>query len=180
MRRLTLTPWFALLVLVEGMMACGGGFSSLNETLSLWHSGHRAVAQTQTATEYARFRDANDLDEARVRGWADALADRVDEEPIVATRERPGALVAERAVEGPGTLDRGIRADVLSREASRVARALGVIRGLALRQHAVAIIGLVFDHEVIVSDGDVLSDLNGAERTVTIKRMALDTLAALE
>lgn len=177
MRRLTPTPWLLLLLLPS---ACGGGWASVGDTLVLWRSGRQAAAQTRTATEYARFRDANGLDEVDVRAWADALSTRVDEEPIVGKGERPGALPVDRAAEGPGALDREIRTDLLSRQASRVARALGTIRGLALRHHAGAVIGLVFDQDVISTDGDVLAELDPAERTITIKRMALDTLGALK
>ena len=160
-------------------MSCGGGFANVNDALALWQSGYRGDAVDKATLEYDRFRDANGLDEARVQAWAEALRARIDEEPVVARGERPGALPAVRAIEGPGTLDRAIRADLLSLEASRVARALGVVAGLSLTQHAGALIALIYDHRAVNADGDVLDDRTPAERTVTLKRMALSTLQGL-
>ncbi len=180
MTRTALTPLLGLLVLSVALSACGGGLASLDKTVGLWRGGYRTDAVRQAADEYRKFRDANELTEAQVEGWADALAERIDEEPVVARGERLGGLPGARAAEGPGTLDRGIGADLLSSEASRVARALGVIGGLTLGQHAAAVIAVIYDHRVIRADGDVLSDLDPAERTVTIKHLALDTLAALK
>ena len=168
-----------LLVLLLGaaqLVACGGALASLQGTLSLWHQGHRGDAVTRTAVEYARFRDANDLDEARVQSWTDALQRRVDEEPVVPRGETGSPLPGQRVDHRPGALDRELRADLLGSQASRVARAIGVVRGLGLRQHASSLITLIYDRRVVAADGAVLEGLGPAERSVTIKRMALDTL----
>ena len=173
------TRSLALLLATAPLMACGMGLASLEGTVALWHSGHKADAFQRAAAEYQRFRDANDLEEATVRARADALTRRVDEEPVVARGERLGMLPGERAPEGPGALNRELRADLISHEVSRVARALGVVRGLALHQHGSVVIAVLYSRRVVEADGDVLADLVGAERSVTIKRMALDTLEAL-
>ena len=175
----TLSRSLALLLATGPLWACGGGLASLEGTVALWHSGHKGDAVARAATEYARFRDANDLEEASVRAHADALARRIDEEPVVARGERLGLPPSERASEGPGALNRDLRADLISHEASRVARALGVIRGLTLHQHGAVVIAVVYSKRVVDADGGVLEELDGAERSVTIKRMALDTLEAL-
>lgn len=162
------------------MASCASPLASLNETLMLWHGGERDAAIARSANEYARFRDDNELREEAIAGWASSLQRRVDEEPIVAKRERPGMLVSERMIQGMSTLDAELRGDLLSHEASRVARAIGSIAGLALTQHASALIALVYEPKVIESDGDILPTLDRAERTVTIKRMALDALKRLK
>jgi len=166
--------------LSASLSACGASLATLQDTLALWHHGERQAAVTRTADEYTRFRSANDLQEARVRTWADALATRVDEEPIVPRGEVASPLPGQRVDHGPGALDRELRADLLSARASRIARAIGVVRGLALPQHATGLITLIYDRRAVEADGAVLKGLDDAQRSVTLKRMALDALEGLQ
>jgi len=180
MRTTITTTAIALLTLCVTAPGCSGPLTSLNETLALWHAGQRDDAIERSAGEYSRFRDANDLEEGAIRGWADDLATRIDEVPIVAKREALGPTPSERLGDKRGTLDAELRADLLSHQASRVARAIGSIGGLGLAQHATALIALIYAPKVIETDGDVLERLDGAERTVTIKRLAVDALERLK
>ncbi|MGB0590917.1 MAG: hypothetical protein ACPGU1_14645 [Myxococcota bacterium] len=180
MRTRNVIAALTLLILCVVAPGCSGPLTSLNETLALWHSDQRDDAVARSADEYARFRDANDLEEAAVRGWADALATRLDEVPIVAKREPLGPAPSERLGERRGTLDSELRTDLLSHQASRVARAIGSIAGLGLGQHATALIALIYAPKVVEPDGGVLEALDGAERTVTIKRLAVDALEKLK
>jgi hypothetical protein len=170
----------ALFTLFIATPGCGGALASLNETLALWHAGQRVDALDRSGVEYARFRDANDLEEAAIRGWVNALATRLDEVPVVARRERLGPSPGDRIGERFGSLDGQLRRDLLSHEASRVARAIASIAGLGLGQHATALIALVYEPKVVEADGDVLGTLDDAERTVALKRLALDALEILK
>jgi hypothetical protein len=180
MRTRIATVSLALITLSVIAPGCSGPLTALHETLALWHGGQHGAAIDRSSAEYARFRDANDLEEAAIRGWADALATRVDEVPMVAHREPLGPTPSERIGQRLGTLDAQLRGDLLSHEASRVARAIGSIAGLGLSQHATALIALVYTPKVVEPDGDVLAELDGAERTLTIKRFAVDALEKLK
>ena len=170
-----------ILVLTSAtLVGCISPIASLNRTLGLWHQGERSEAIALSALEYERFRDDNGLKESAIEAWAKALMERLEEEPIVAKRERLGPLPGAHIAEGKNTLDQTLRADLLSHQASRVARAIGSIAGLGLSHHATALIALVFEPKVIEPDGDVLASLDPAQRTLTIKRMALDALEALK
>ena len=177
---MTTTHTLTSLALLLLLSACVSPLASLNETLVMWHGGERESALKRSHLEYTRFRDDNALKEEAIRAWAEGLMTRLEEEPIVAKRERVNPLPAERMMEGFRGLDAGIRADLLSHQSSRVARAIGSIAGLGLSQHASALIALIYEPKVIESDGEVLSKLDRAERTLTIKRMALDALERLK
>ncbi len=175
------SPTAPLTLMVAALLlgGCVSPIASLNRTLTLWHGGERGAAIARSALEYERFRESNDLSEDMVRTWASALQRRLDEVPIVASRERLSPLPGEQISTGQGALDRGLRGDLLSHQASRVARAIESIGGLQLQQPATALIALIVEPAVIEPDGDVLATLDPAERTLTIKRMALDALERL-
>ena len=180
MTRPALPRLLVTLILLSALTGCGGGIATLERTLSLWRSGQTDAALARATVEYQRFQAANDLNEATTRDRAQALATQVDEVPIVARGEGLGLSPLERVSEGTNTLNTELRADLLSHEASRVARGLGVVGGLSLHQHATIVIALIYSQRVVVDDGGVLKGLDDAQRSVTIKRMALDTLERLK
>ena len=142
------------------------------------HGAHDQVKGTLTS-EYVKFREANGLSEDDIVEWAQTVTTRLEETPIIAPGERLGSPPSMLDSGGRPDLDREVRADLLSFSATRVTRALLVVRGLTLRQHAPLVIALIYARRPVKGDGVVLASLGPAALSLTVKRIALDTLETL-
>ncbi|MGM0575507.1 MAG: hypothetical protein ACQEXJ_07230 [Myxococcota bacterium] len=171
-----LPPLGASLALL--LAACGAGGASLSDAVESWRAGDRAGSLGLARAEYARFRDANDLDEVAVREAAGRAETLLSEQPIRprgdgAPPAAPGADAPRRALH-----DR-LRRDLLSEGATPVTRGILVVRDFELRGQAPLLLAVVYERRALEADGGVLDDASPALRTVAIKRLALDALERL-
>ncbi|MCA9515512.1 MAG: hypothetical protein KC635_11250 [Myxococcales bacterium] len=157
--------------------ACAHGLDGYQDALGAWRAGKRAEAVAITGEEYARWRDGNHLEEARMRRLADEARETLEEVPVVPRGPR-GAAPAP-GVAGDESLSDALRADLLSGDVTPILRAASTVAGLHLEGHAFELITVVFRREAIRADGGLLDGLDDATRSVAAKRFALDALTRL-
>lgn len=168
----------ALLVCLAALVAaCAGSFDGYPDALNAWRSGRDGAALELARDEYARYRDANDLDEIEVRRVVDGARRELSERPIVPRDGLPAPIEMRNG--GPGALRDAVRADLLSGRITAILRASGVVANLGLRAHAPDLITVVFRRDPVGDDGGLLTGVGVALRSIAAKRAALDALEAI-
>ena len=176
-RRVSAHPAALALLAALVVPACATVGDAYPDTLAAWHDGRRTVALALARAEYDRYRDGNDLAEARVRRVVDDAYDALAERPIAPRAGIPAPIAMHNGA--PGELHDAVRADLLSGRITAILRATRVVANLRLPAHAPDLITVVFRRDPVLPDGDLLADVSVALRSVAAKRAALDALEAL-
>lgn len=155
---------------------CVSASGSLGDAMHAWRNKRTAAALAHASDEYARFRDANGLDEGEIRRVVDGARRDLAERPIVAGGRLPPPV--PMASDRPGALRDAIREDLLSGRVTAILRAVASVEGLGLRAHAPELLAIVYRREPVEPDGGLLEDASVALRSVAVKRAALDALTS--
>ena len=169
-------------LVLAALLAAGGCYgphaATLRDAQAAWRGGDRARGLDLARSEYARFRDANDLSEAEVLEAVRGALHQLDEEPVFARGDTPPDTPGDPSTHR-GALAAALQRDLLSDRVTAVIRGALVVRDLELRQHAPALLDVVMSYRVLQADGGVLADAPTPLRAVAAKRVALDALEAL-
>jgi len=148
--------------------------------LLAWEEGERSQSVRLAKQTYHRFRRANDLEEhdieqAVIRGITHL--EEVPTPPLQSTgppMPEPGTTEMD-----PDVVARGIRADLMSLEATAVFRAIHSVGALQLRVHAPALLLVIFRTEPFLGGPGPLEGLPVALQALALKRLAVDVLEGL-
>ena len=173
------------LVVVIIALSCGtscafGGVMGVDEAIASWQAGHGASTLTAVEAVYAGFLRDNDLNEASIQDTKARVVERLDTEPVITPGQALASPIAERSELSSSSLRDTLRADLLSFQVTRMARALLVVKGLELRDLCRFVIAVIYAPTLVEADGGVMIDLEAAQRTMVVKAIALDTLRALQ
>ena len=172
-----------LLVIIVAL-SCGtscavGSVMGVDEAIASWRAGHSASTMTAVEAVYAGFLRDNDLKETSIQNTKERVVRRLDTEPVITPGQTLASPIAGRSELSSSSLRDTLRADLLSFEVTRMARALLVVKGLELRDLCRFVIAVIYAPTLIQGDGGVMVEVEAAQRTMVIKAIALDTLRAL-
>ena len=144
-----------------------------------WEGGHRQRALGISQETYARFRQANGLEETHIRQAAQAAIEHLESHPIPPSQEGPRVPEGPLSLGASEPLDAAIRADLMSPEATACLRAIHGVAAMKMSQHAPGLLAVIFREDPWTPDPGPLERADPAETALVLKHLALEALTAL-
>lgn len=165
---------------LAALVGCGGyRGAALRDAMEAWERGDRERGLELARARYRRFREANELDEAAIRGALDEAVRELRSKPVVVRDQRAPPEPGDGERDARGRLARGLRRNLGGDGATAALRATRVVAELKLRQQVPELFELVFASRPLEPDDGVLGEHDRDLRTLVVKRSALDALEAL-